>query len=141
MKLRNARTTAGGTSPAALQRVVRVGLRYAAPACRSLAAGHLQGPAKHVTTDTDHLLSLVPRKVSARQADGSSPSGPDASGAEPLPSGPWPSMTASGPSGGRSPLSSPTPAAVSPDSTTRATAETVSSSFMFITLTPWDARP
>ncbi len=24
-----------------------------------LAAGHLQGPAKTVTTDTDHLLSLV----------------------------------------------------------------------------------
>ena len=27
-----------------------------------LAAGHLQGPVKHVTTDTDHLLSLVEKR-------------------------------------------------------------------------------
>src|SRR6476646_10057811 len=45
--------------PATSQGVVRVGFRYAAPACRLLAAGHLQGPAKRVTTDMDHLLSLV----------------------------------------------------------------------------------
>src|SRR3954452_15721908 len=48
-----------GPDPAASRGVVRVGFRYAAPSCRSLTAGHLQGPAKHVTTDTDHLLSLV----------------------------------------------------------------------------------
>src|SRR3982750_1184153 len=56
------RTTAGGTNTGAAQGVVRVGFRYAAPACRRLAAGHLQGPAKHVTTNTDHLLSLVRKR-------------------------------------------------------------------------------
>src|SRR6476469_6367755 len=80
---------------------------YAAPACRLRAAGHLQGPAKHVTTDTDHLLSLVSRTVPARQADpealrgeghssdssASSTAGSSAgtgSGVAPLPSGPCP---------------------------------------------------
>src|SRR3954447_17038387 len=34
-----------------------------------LAAGHLQGPAKTVTTDTDHLLSLVARRVANDRDD------------------------------------------------------------------------
>src|ERR687888_1053836 len=95
-----------------------------------LAAGHLQGPARTVTTDTDHLLSLVVRTVAAARTD---PQPWASSGDAPSPAGPSGRVSplsadnSSGPSA--SLPSSATAAAVGPsDSTTSATAETRSSS-------------
>lgn len=49
----------GNHVPAGLPAVSRLGFRQWDPAKPLLAAGHLQGPARTVTIDTDHLLPLV----------------------------------------------------------------------------------
>src|SRR3954454_3927556 len=102
-----------------------------------LAAGHLQGPARTRTVDSDHLLSLVIREYQpAAMTQSLASSAPAPSDGSPSATSPDEAVSSTGPPSPSGPAAATTAAVDASDSTTSATAETRSSSRTFISVTP-----